>query len=159
MDTQEILRTARIMIVDDDDDLRQLLLTQFEREGVGALEQAETMAAAFAKIDAFAPDILILDVQLPDGNGFNICSRLREQGFERPIIMLTGQDGENEVIRGLDTGANDYIAKPMRFGELVARIRAQLRHIARQMMLVSQQGGWILFPPINPLPLLCRTRR
>ena len=127
MDTQEILRTARIMIVDDDDDLRQLLLTQFEREGVGALEQAETMAAAFAKIDAFAPDILILDVQLPDGNGFNICSRLREQGFERPIIMLTGQDGENEVIKGLDTGANDYIAKPMRFGELVARIRAQLR--------------------------------
>jgi len=127
MDTQEILRTARIMVVDDDDDLRHVLLTQFEREGVAALEQAETMEAAFAKIDAFAPDILILDVQLPDGNGFHICSRLRAQGFEKPIIMLTGQDGEKEVIKGLDTGANDYIAKPMRFGELVARIRAQLR--------------------------------
>ena len=127
MDTQEILRTARIMIVDDDDDLRHLLLTQFEREGVGALEQAETMAAVFAKIDAFAPDILILDVQLPDGNGFHICSRLREQGFERPIIMMMGQDGEKAVRKELDTGANDYIAKPMRFGELVARMRAQLR--------------------------------
>ena len=127
MDTQEILRTARIMIVDDDDDLRHLLLTQFEREGVGALEQAETMLATFAKIDDFAPDILILDFQLPDGNGFHICSRLREQGFKSPIIMLTGQDREKAVIKGLDTGANDYIAKPMRFGELLGRIRAQLR--------------------------------
>jgi DNA-binding response OmpR family regulator len=127
MDKQEILHTARIMVIDDDDDLRHVLMTQFELEGVAAVEQAETMASAFAKIDSFAPDILILDVQLPDGNGFHICARLREQGFEKPIIMLTGQDGENEVIKGLDTGANDYIAKPMRFGELVARIRAQLR--------------------------------
>ncbi|MCH1515343.1 MAG: response regulator transcription factor [Alphaproteobacteria bacterium] len=127
MDTEKILRTARIMVVNDDDDLRHVLLTQFEREGVAALEQAETMEAAFAKIDAFAPDILILDVQLLDGNGFHICSRLRAQGFEKPIIMLTGQDGEKEVIKGPDTGANDFIAKPMRFGELVARIRAQIR--------------------------------
>ena len=126
MDTQEILCNARIMIVDDDSDLRHLLIAQFEREGVGALEQAETMAAAFAKIDTFAPDILILDVQLPDGNGFHMCLSLREQGFTRPIIMLTGQDGGKEVTEGLDAGANDYIAKPMRFGELVARIRAQL---------------------------------
>jgi DNA-binding response OmpR family regulator len=127
MDRQEILHTARIMIVDDDDDLRHVLLTQFEREGVVAIEQAKTMASAFAKIDGFGPDILILDVQLPDGNGFDICARLRKIGFEKPIIMLTGQDGEKEVIKGLDKGANDYIAKPMRFGELVARIRAQLR--------------------------------
>ncbi|MGB1625373.1 MAG: response regulator transcription factor [Candidatus Puniceispirillaceae bacterium] len=127
MNMQEILRTARIMIVDDDDDLRHVLLTQLEREGVAGLEQAETMAAAFDKIDDFGPDILILDVQLPDGNGFHICERLRKQGFEKPIIMLTGQDGEQEIIKGLDTGANDYLAKPMRFGELLARIRAQLR--------------------------------
>ncbi|MGB1909824.1 MAG: response regulator transcription factor, partial [Candidatus Puniceispirillaceae bacterium] len=127
MNMQEILRTARIMIVDDDDDLRHVLLTQLEREGVAGLEQAETMAAAFDKIEDFAPDILILDVQLPDGNGFHICERLRKQGFEKPIIMLTGQDGEREIIKGLDTGANDYLAKPMRFGELLARIRAQLR--------------------------------
>ena len=127
MDRQEILHTARIMIIDDDNDLRHVLITQFEREGVAALEQAETMAAAFEKIDSFNPDILILDVQLPDGNGFHICERLREQGFEKPIILLTGQDGENEVIKGLDTRANDYIAKPLRFGELVALIRIQLR--------------------------------
>ena len=127
MDSYDILQTARIMIIDDDDDLRQVLITQLEREGVAALEQADTMAAAFDRIDAFQPDILILDIQLPDGNGFHICERLRLQGFEKPILMLTGQDGEEEIIKGLDKGANDYIAKPMRFGELLARIRAQLR--------------------------------
>ena len=141
MDRQEILHTARIMIVDDDNDLRHVLMTQFEREGVAALEQAETMASAFEKIDGFGPDIIILDVQLPDGNGFHICARLREQGFEKPIIMMTGQDGENEVIKGLDIGANDYIAKPMRFGELVARIRVQLRqHRASDDARFSARG-------------------
>ncbi|MGB1895279.1 MAG: response regulator transcription factor [Candidatus Puniceispirillaceae bacterium] len=141
MDRQEILHTARIMIIDDDDDFRHVLMTQFEREGVAALEQAATVASTFEKIDRFAPDILILDVQLPDGNGFHTCARLREQGFEKPIIMLTGQDGESEVIKGLDTGANDYIAKPMRFGELVARIRAQLRqHRASDDARFSAKG-------------------
>ena len=120
MDRQEILHTARIMIIEGDNDLRHVLMTQFQREGVLALEQAETMTSAFEKIDSFNPNILILDIHLPDGNGLQICARLREQGFEKPIIMLTGQDGESEVIKGLDTGANDYIAKPLRFGELVA---------------------------------------
>ncbi len=86
MDKQEILHTARIMVIDDDDDLRHVLMTQFEREGVAALEQAETMASAFAKIDSFAPNILILDVQLPDGNGFHICARLREQGLRNRLL-------------------------------------------------------------------------
>ena len=128
MDRQEILHTARIMVIEGDNDLRHVLMTQFQREGVLALEQAETMASAFEKIDSFNPNILILDIQLPDGNGFEICTRLREQEFEIPIIMLTGQDRESEVIKGLDTGVNDYIVKPMRFGELVARICAQLHH-------------------------------
>ena len=128
MDRQEILHTARIMVIEGDNDLRHVLMTQFQREGVLALEQAETMASAFEKIDSFNPNILILDIQLPDGNGFEICARLREQEFEIPIIMLTGQDRESEVIKGLDTGVNDYIVKPMRFGELVARVCAQLHH-------------------------------
>ena len=127
MDRQEILHTARIMIIDDDNDFCHVLMTQFKREGVSALEQAQTMASAFDKIDSFNPDILILDVHLPDGNGFHICARLRKQGFDKPIIILTGQDGENEVIKGSDTRANDYITKPLRFSELVARIWTQLR--------------------------------
>ena len=142
MDRQEILHTARIMVIEGDNDLRHVLMTQFQREGVLALEQAETMASAFEKIDGFGPDILILDVQLPDGNGFHICARLREQGFVKPIIMLTGQDGESEFIKGLDKGANEYIAKPMRFGELIARISAQLTSIAPRMVLFSARDGF-----------------
>ena len=148
---QEILRTARIMIVDDDDDFRHVLLTQLEREGVASVEQAETMAAAFDKIDNFAPDILILDVQLPDGNGFHICERLRKQGFEKPIIMLTGQADEQEIIKELDSGANDYLAKPMRFGELLARIRANFASTAPRMMPDFRPERWILFRQINLL--------
>jgi DNA-binding response OmpR family regulator len=141
MDRKEILHTARIMIIDGDDELRHVLMTQFEREGVAALEQAATVASAFEKIDRFGPDILILDVQLPDGNGFHTCARLREQGFVKPIIMLTGQDGESEFIKGLDKVANEYIAKPMRFGELVARIRAQLnQHRASDDTRFSAKG-------------------
>jgi len=88
MNMQENLRTARIMIVDDDDDLRHVLLTQLEREGVAGLEQAETMAAAFDKIYDFDPDILILDVQLPDGNGFHICEPVSAPSFASTVLPM-----------------------------------------------------------------------
>ena len=70
---------------------------------------------------------MILDVGLPDGDGRDLCIRLRKQGQKMPIIMLTGSDAETDVVRGLDSGANDYIAKPFRLDELLARLRAQLR--------------------------------
>jgi len=127
MEMNSLLQSARILIVDDDADLRHILVTQLGNEGIAHLCEAENAQQAFHNIDDFQPDILILDVQLPDGNGFDICERLRRRGFEKPIIMLTGQNGEREVITGLEKGANDYIAKPMRFGELLARIRTQLR--------------------------------
>ena len=127
MEKQEILHNARIMLIDDDDDLRNLLITQLKREGFAALEQARTIATAIDKIEKFAPDVLILDFELPDGNGLNACARFREEGFKKPIIILTGQDGASGGIKDQDMGITDYIAKPMRFGELVARISTQLR--------------------------------
>ena len=127
MDKQEILHNARIMLIDDDDDLRNLLITQLKREGVAALEQAGTIATAIDKIERFAPDALILNSELPDGNGLNACTRLREKGFKKPIIILTGQDEVSGGIKDLDMGITDYITKPMRFRELVARITTQLR--------------------------------
>ena len=127
MDRQQILHTARIMIIAKDGDLRQVLMIQFERKGVMALEQAETMLSALEKIKRFDPDILLVDFQLQDGNAPYVCERLREQGFTKPIIILTDQHSKNEGKKSLDAGANDYIAKPMHFGELVARIRTQLR--------------------------------
>ena len=127
MDAENLLISSRILIIDDDDYLRKVLISQLKHEGVRGLEEAAKASEAFDKADQFKPDLILLDIQLPDGNGFDICKKLRETGFEKPIIMLTGQQDETDIIKGLDTGANDYIAKPMRFGELMARIRAQLR--------------------------------
>ena len=116
-----------ILVVDDDNLLRSVLLEQLGFEGVKYLAEAATAADVFTQIDTSMPDLILLDVQLPDGNGFEICARLRQSGFDKPILMLTGQDDESDIIKGLEAGANDYIAKPMRIGELLARIKAQLR--------------------------------
>ena len=115
------------MLVDDDDALRAVLRQQFEAEGLTAIAEADKMTGVFDIVDEFHPDMILLDVQLPDGNGYDICQKLRERGFEKPILMLTGQDSETDIIEGLEAGANDYIAKPMRMGELLARMRTHLR--------------------------------
>ena len=115
------------MLIDDDDALRLVLRQQFEAEGLSAIQEAADAQTAFAVIDDFAPDLVLLDVQLPDGNGVDICHKLRNRGFDKPILMLTGQDAENDIVQGLEAGANDYIAKPMRMGELLARMNTHLR--------------------------------
>ena len=127
MDAENLLVSSRVLIVDDDYYLRKVLVSQLRHEGVVYLEEATKVGEVFDKVDRFKPDLILLDIQLPDGNGFNICTKLRGRGFEKPIIMLIAQQEEINIIKDLDTGANDYIAKPMRFGELLARIRAQLR--------------------------------
>jgi len=114
-------------MVDDDEGLRLVLRQQFESDGLADIEEAGRLQDIWPKIDEFQPDIVLLDVQLPDGNGFDICRRLRDHGFEKPILMLTGQDSETDIIQGLKAGANDYIAKPMRMGELLARMKTHLR--------------------------------
>ena len=118
-----------ILIVDDDDALRDTLAEQLAVDGEfvateagSVMEAEEKLLAKDARFDA-----VILDVGLPDGDGRDFCAKLRRQGQNMPIIMLTGSDGETDVVRGLDSGANDYIAKPFRLNELLARLRAQLR--------------------------------
>jgi DNA-binding response OmpR family regulator len=118
-----------ILIVDDDEALRETLADQLAVDGeftameAGSISEAEDrLAAKDARFDA-----VILDVGLPDGDGRDLCIRLRKQGQKMPIIMLTGSDAETDVVRGLDSGANDYISKPFRLNELLARLRAQLR--------------------------------
>ena len=115
------------MLIDDDDMVRLVLRQQFEQEGLTAIHEAADAQTALDTIDDFAPDMVLLDVQLPDGNGFDICRKLRNRGFDKPILMLTGQDAEDDIVQGLEAGANDYIAKPMRMGELMARMRTHLR--------------------------------
>ncbi len=118
-----------LLIVDDDAALRSTLAEQLEVDGEFAPAEAGTAAEAEAMLTAADArfDAVLLDIGLPDGDGRDLCARLRKLGLKVPIIMLTGADAEQDVVRGLDAGANDYIAKPFRLNELLARVRAQLR--------------------------------
>ncbi|MDO9710856.1 response regulator transcription factor [Paracraurococcus lichenis] len=118
-----------LLIVDDDAALRATLAEQLSLDGEFAPEEAGTASEAEEMLTTGQArfDAVLLDIGLPDGDGRELCARLRRQGLKIPIIMLTGADAEADVVRGLDAGANDYIAKPFRLNELLARLRAQLR--------------------------------
>lgn len=122
----EQVPNGRILVVDDDPFLRTTLKEQFAVEGFDEVFEAENLIEAFREIDERSPDIVILDIRLPDGNGIEICCKLRNCGFSKPIIMLTGQNVEQDIISSLEAGANDYVIKPMRMGELLARVKSQL---------------------------------
>ena len=115
----------KILLVDDDDTLRETLRGQFEQEFV--VEEAANGAEALAVCRDPHPDIIILDIGLPDMDGREVCGALRNADVNCPIIMLTGADTETDTVRGLDAGANDYVTKPFKFSILLARIRAQFR--------------------------------
>lgn len=121
-------RDTTILIIDDDADLREALVEQVDLEDGFAAIGAGTAAQGLAAAEASRPAVIVLDVSLPDMDGFDACRQLREQGVKAPIIMLTGAAQEEEhQVRGLDAGANDYVLKPFKYSVLLARIRAHLR--------------------------------
>jgi DNA-binding response OmpR family regulator len=120
-------RTRTILIADDDEELRSALDEQLALHSEFSAVHAGTAAAALATARQQIPDLVIMDVGLPDMDGREAVAILRKEGFKSPIIMLTGHDSDADTIRGLESGANDYVAKPFRFAVLLARIRAQLR--------------------------------
>ena len=101
------------------------MTTGTPRAGVDA--EPATGAAGLETAARVRPDLILLDVDLPDMDGREVCRRLRESGVAAPIIMLTGQDSDADTIAGLEAGADDYVTKPFRIAVLLARIRAQLR--------------------------------
>ncbi|MDE2516923.1 MAG: response regulator transcription factor [Rhodospirillales bacterium] len=150
-----------VLIVDDDDALRATLAEQLAVDGefqaieAGSIQAAETLLAAEnARFDA-----ILLDISLPDGDGRDLCARLRQAGQKLPIIMLTGADEEEDVVRGLDAGANDYIAKPFRLAELLARLRAQMRSFENSEDAVFTIGPYIFRPSAKQLQDPARNRR
>jgi DNA-binding response OmpR family regulator len=116
-----------ILIVDDDAELRSALADQLGLEGDYRVQEAANGEAGVSQAAAVRPDLILLDVDLPDFDGREVCRRVRERGVSAPIIMLTAAAEEADTIQGLDAGANDYVTKPFRFAVLLARIRAQLR--------------------------------
>ena len=117
----------KILIVDDDADLRDALVEQLALHGEFEASAVDTGAKGIQTARTDSPDLVIMDVGLPDTDGREAVRMLRKHGFKSPVIMLTGHDTDSDTILGLEAGANDYVTKPFRFAVLLARIRAQLR--------------------------------
>ena len=146
MDTENLPLLTRILLIDDDDYLRSVLSSQMRNKGVTAFAEASRASEAFDQIDTFKPDLILLDMELPDGNGLDICQRLRAHGFQKPIIMLTGQMDEEDIVKGLETGADDYITKPFSIKVLIARVNAVLK---RSIEVGEDKSKDILINGIN----------
>ena len=117
----------KILLIDDDDSLREALREQFELHDDFETAQASTGQDGLEAAKEVDPDLIILDVGLPDFDGREVCKMMRKNNVKCPIIMLTGADTEADTILGLDSGANDYVTKPFNPRELLARIKAVLR--------------------------------
>lgn len=121
-----ICMAVKILVVEDDVFLRDGLCEMLCKEGYEAVASG-TIEGAKTEFFRDNFDLIILDVMLPDGNGFDMCSFIRSQNENVPILFLTACDDEVQVVRGLDAGADDYVTKPFKLLELLSRIRALLR--------------------------------
>jgi len=136
-----------VLILDDDPAFLGMLADELLEAGFSPT-QAATVADA-EDLVLRGPtrfEALLLDVELPDGDGRDLCARLRKGGLRVPVIMLTGSDGEDDIVRGLESGAHDYVAKPFRPGVLIARLRTQLRLHENSMDAVFNLGPWQFHP-------------
>jgi DNA-binding response OmpR family regulator len=159
---EALMTTPRpILIVEDDAALRATLAEQLALNGDFTADEAESAGEAEAKLaDANARyDAILLDIGLPDADGRDFCAKLRRDGRRMPVIMLTGADAEQDVVRGLDAGANDYIAKPFRLPELLARVRAQLRIFDNSEDAIFSIGPYMFRPSVRTLIEPARNRR
>jgi DNA-binding response OmpR family regulator len=141
----------KILLVDDDDNLRRTLAEQLSLDGEFEAEEAATAAEGLQKAKAGRYDAILLDVGLPDGDGRDLCRNIRQAQIAAPIIMLTAVEGESDTIRGLDSGANDYVTKPFRLGELVARLKAHLRQHEHSEDAVLHIGPYVFKPAVKML--------
>ncbi len=139
-------QATSILIVDDDNDLREALAEQLALNGEFSVEQAATGKDGVKKGSEGRAELILLDIDLPDINGREVCRQLREAGVRAPIVMLTGQDSEADTISGLDSGATDYVTKPFRFAVLLARIRAHLRSVEQSEDAVFRIGPYQFRP-------------
>jgi DNA-binding response OmpR family regulator len=116
----------KILVIEDDPAIGQSLLDGLSQHGFHA-ELCKTGTSGIMYAQKQTPHLVVLDIRLPDGSGFDFCRQIRQMGLRQPIIMLTAQHDEVDKVLGLEMGADDYMTKPFSMRELVSRIRAQLR--------------------------------
>ena len=116
----------RLLLVDDEVNLRSMLEAALRHSGF-EVHAVDSGRAALEAVGPLEPDLVVLDVMLPDLDGFAVCQRWRQEGRRTPVVFLTARDGTEDKVRGLTTGGDDYLVKPFSLEELVARIQAVLR--------------------------------
>ena len=149
-------KNKRILLVDDDNELRGSLAEQLELHDEFTTDQATSGAQALEIAQSEHYDLVLLDIGLPDLDGWEVCRMLRKSGLSVPIIMLTGADTDSDTILGLDLGADDYITKPFKLSVLMARMRAQLRQHDQSEDAVFAIGPYT-FRPSSKLLLHAET--
>lgn len=115
----------RILVVEDDPSILRGLELNLQLEGFETISATDGRAAL--QLAAEGVDLVVLDLMLPYVHGYQVCQQLRAQGNEVPIILLSARSSESDIVRGLDLGADDYVTKPFRIAELMARVKAHLR--------------------------------
>ena len=134
----------RVLLIEDDVTIARLLKEGLEDESY-AVDVANDGSEGYrTAVDDY--DVIILDIMLPGMNGYEVCRTLRNDGDKTPILMLTARDTERDIVEGLDTGADDYLAKPFSFDVLLARIRALLRRPNEKLEEILQVGDLKLDP-------------
>jgi two-component system, OmpR family, response regulator len=123
-------RIPQVLVVDDEPNIRELVQVALKFHGC-SVATAATGRDALRQAEAAPPDLIVLDVMLPDMDGFEVCRRLRASGNEVPVIFLTARDTSSDTVTGLAIGGDDYVTKPFSVEALVARVRAVLRRAAR----------------------------
>ncbi len=133
-----VLEKPRILIVDDESDLCHLIKTALAKEGFSEVEMAGSVQEGWEKFNSFNPDIAILDIMLPDGEGYDLCNKIREVS-RIPVLFLSAKSDEIDKILGLAIGGDDYITKPFSPKEVAFRVKAQLRRAGVYTMEMSGQ--------------------
>ena len=146
-----MMQVRKILIADDDDDLRAALAEQLALYEEFEPMQARNAQGAIERSLSDRPDLILMDVGLPDMDGRIAVKQMRDGGFTSPIILLTGHDSEADTVLGLESGANDYVTKPFRFAVLLARMRAHLRQHETSDDAVFRIGPYTFQPGAKQL--------
>lgn len=132
------MKKYRILLVEDSEEILDYNKEALEQAGY-CVEAARTMEGARKKLELFKPDLLVLDIMLPDGSGVDLCREIREAASSIPILFLSGLGESEQIVRGLRAGGDDYMVKPYRVEELLARVESGLRRL--EMMAGSRMAA------------------
>ncbi|MEY9841116.1 response regulator transcription factor [Streptacidiphilus sp. EB103A] len=147
-DPRDPARRPRVLVVEDEADIAAPLTMALRFLGLDAVT-AESGREALASVAARTPDVILLDVALPDLDGFEVCRRLREAGAGVPVLFLTARDAVEDKIQGLTLGGDDYVTKPFDLNEVAARIQALLRRGREPRLSADRRlrAGWVELNP------------